>query len=289
MGALNGLAVFLRQENFLFGFAVVALLIVGRPWRVGARDGVIYAVAGTAGTIFCCGILALFAVWSGAYTFGRYCTYYFGGWLSDSLGRPQDYQAFEHATLFDIPRAIKGQLTAFVAGTQVAFDAARGLVSLSHRKVASLVSLTAFAGVIAILVAADLWKARRLIRGPRLTAAFGGIVWLATYWIFHALAWPTATKYHVVSLPPLLLLLMLGTISMPPEERDGVAWWRHGAWRALALMLVVFTLNVWAGIRPWYQYGQMKGRLTELRARDFRPSDLFLSTESGIDVIFDRV
>jgi hypothetical protein len=289
MGLLNTLAVAFRQENFLFGFAAVALLAIGRPWRVGARDALIYAAAGVVGTVLVTALFALLAVWFGIGTFRWYCWYYCGGWLTHSLGSAQDYQAFEHASGFDIPRVIKGQLTAFVAGTQVVFDSARHLVSLAHRKVASLVALTAFAGLLMTLLVSDLWRARRLIRGARLAAAVGGAVWLVTYAIFHARYWPSVTKYQVVTLPPLILLLMLGAVAISADESGMTRWWRDGAWRALALVLVVFTINVWAGIRPWYQYGQLKERLTERRAREFRPGDLFISTESGIDPIFDRV
>jgi hypothetical protein len=289
MGLLNAIGVALRQENFLFGFAAVGLLAVGRPWRVGARHALIYAAAGVLGTLVLGVVLALFSAWSGVGTFPWYCWYYFGGWLSHSLGSPQDYQAFEHATRLDIPRSLKGQLTALVAGTQVAFDSARGLVSLAHRKVASLVALTALAGLLTVFLAWDLWRARRLIRGPGLAAAVGAVVWLVTYAIFHARFWPTATKYHVVSLPPLVLLLMLGLLVRPAEEHGLSRWRRSGAWRALALVLVVFTINVWAGIRPWYQYGQLKDRLAERQARDARPGDLFISTESGIDSIVGKV
>jgi len=289
MGLLNALAVAFRQENFLFGFAAVALLAVGRPWRVGARDALIYATAGVVGTVLVVTLFALLAVWFGIGTFGWYCWYYCGGWLTHSLGSAQDYQAFEHASGFDIPRVIKGQLTAFVAGTQVVFDSARHLVSLAHRKVASLVALTALAALLMTLLVSDLWRARRLIRGARLAAAVGGAVWLVTYAIFHARYWPSVTKYQVVTLPPLILLLMLGAVAISADASGMTRWWRSGAWRALALVLVVFTINVWAGIRPWYQYGQLKERLTERRAREFRPGDLFISTESGIDPIFDRV
>lgn len=289
MGLLNALAVAFRQENFLFGFAAVALLAIGRPWRDGARDALIYGLAGVFGTVLVGAGLALLAVWFGVGTFGWYCWYYFGGWLSYSLGRAQDYQAFEHATRFDIPRVVKGQLTAFVAGTQVVFDSARGLVSLAHRKVASLVALTALAGLLMILLASDLWGARRLIRGARLATAISGGVWLVTYAIFHARFWPSVTKYQVVTLPPLILLLMLGAIALSAEDTAATRSPRGAAWRALALVLVVFALNVWGGIRPWYQYGQLQERLIQRQARDFRQSDLFISTESGIDSVFDRV
>jgi hypothetical protein len=289
MGLLNAVAVALRQENFLFGFAAVALLTVGRPWRSGVRDAAVYTSAGVIGTLFFGAMLALCGVAFGVYSLGEYLRYYFGGWLVDSVGRPQDYQGFEQATRFDVPRAIKGQLTAFVAGTQVVFDTARGLVASSQRKVAALLASTALAGFLMILLASDLWRARRLIRGPRLAVAVGCVVWLGAYAVLHARYWPTVTKYHVVTLPPLVLLLVLGTLVRSTEDDGTGRSWRGGVWRALALVLVVFTINVWSGIRPWHQYGQLKERLTERRDRDFRPGDLFISTESGIDRIFDQV
>jgi len=289
MGLANAVAVALRQENFLFGFAAVALLTVGRPWRTGVRDAAVYAAVGAVGTLLCGALLALCGVGFGVYTFGGYLHYYFGGWLVDSVGRPQDYQAFEHATRFDVPRVIKGQLTALVAGTQVVFDAARGIVSPSQPKVAALVAATVLAGLLMLLLVSDLWRARRLIRGPRLAVAVSCIVWLVAYAILHARYWPTVTKYQVVSLPPLVLLLVLGALVRSAEDDGAARSWRGGVWCVLALVLVVFAINVWAGIRPWYQYGQLKERLAARRDRDFRPSDLFISTESGIDRIFDRV
>ena len=287
MGVLNAVAVFFRQENFLFGFAAVTLLAVGRPWREGAKDAAIYAGAGAAGTFVLVAVLALFASGVGAYTFGSYYRYYCYGWVVDYTQGPQDYQAFEHATSFDLPRVVKGQLTAFTIGTQVVFDAARRLVSLSQRKVAVLIALTGLAAALMALLLADLWRARRLIRGAYLAAAAGCLVWLGFYALFHARFWPSVTKYQVVSLPPLLLLLMLAVAARSsagsPPGRS------LGAWCAPALLLVVFTINVWAGIRPWYQYGHMKDHLMALKARDFRSSDLFISTESGIDPIFRGV
>ena len=50
LGFLNAVAVFFHQEHFIFGLAVVTLLLVGRPWRRGLSESLIYAAAGSVGT-----------------------------------------------------------------------------------------------------------------------------------------------------------------------------------------------------------------------------------------------
>src|SRR5262249_3939610 len=72
MGLLNAVAVALRQENFLFGLAAIALLASGRPRRVALRDGGIYFAAGAVGTLAVAAMLAVFAVSFGTQTFGAY-------------------------------------------------------------------------------------------------------------------------------------------------------------------------------------------------------------------------
>ena len=51
LGALNALAIMLHQESVLFGFAAVAMLWAGRPWRAGLRDALWYTMAGSAATL----------------------------------------------------------------------------------------------------------------------------------------------------------------------------------------------------------------------------------------------
>ena len=48
-------------------------------------------------------------------------------------------------------------------------------------------------------------------------------------------------------------------------------------------------VDLGGGILPWRHYGQMKAALEVRRVRDFRPDDLFISSESGIDPIFARL
>lgn len=287
MGLLNAVAVALRQENFLFGLAAIALLGSGRPWRSALREGGTYFAAGAVGTFVLAAMLALCAVSFGTKTFSNYVSYYFT-WLADYTKNPQDYQGFAHATSFDIPRAVKGQLTALVVGTQAVMDAARGLVAFTHRKVASLVAMTALIGLLMIMSLVDLWLARGRIRGPYRAVAIGCVAWLVPYAILHALFWPTVTKYQVVTLPPLILLLVLSALATHASAGRAVGSIPASTWRVLVLLVLVCAVNVWGGIRPWYQYGQWKERLAAAASREFRPSDFFISSESGIDAVLHR-
>ena len=88
LGLLNALAVLLHQENFLFGFAVVALLMVGRPWRAGLRDAIVYTVAGSAAM----GVLAV-AVGvglRGVQSLDEWLRWFF--WVFYAAGEPQPYR-----------------------------------------------------------------------------------------------------------------------------------------------------------------------------------------------------
>ena len=50
LGLLNAVAVLFRQENFLFGFAAIALMTVGRPWRELPKTAMLYSAGGVAGS-----------------------------------------------------------------------------------------------------------------------------------------------------------------------------------------------------------------------------------------------
>ncbi len=59
LGALNALAIMLHQESVLFGFAAVAMLWAGRPWRDGLRDGLWFTLSGSATTLVLAVAIAL--------------------------------------------------------------------------------------------------------------------------------------------------------------------------------------------------------------------------------------
>lgn len=287
LGLLNSVATLLRQENFLFGFAAVTLLAIGRPWRQGLKDGLVYAVAGSVGTVALILVMGHFLL--GASTFDDFGRWYL--WLFYYVKSPREYQEFEFAMPFDVPRVVKGQLTALVFGTQAVVDTVRNPALLGQPKVGALLALTACAYGLMTLLVSNLWTARQLIRGHTLTLAVAAAcaVWFFLYKVLvHAWFWPTSTKYQVVTLPPLILLLVLGTIATHAASSVAAPRPALRVWAPAALLVVVFVSNMWASIVPWYRYGQMKDALEARRATDFRPDDLFISSESGIDVIFWR-
>jgi hypothetical protein len=279
LAALNAVAVMFHQENFLFGFAAIALLATGRPWRRGLADGVVYTVAGSAAT-------AVLAVLIGVGLRGTegldgWLRWFF--WVFYTAGDPQPYVLGNAATAFG--RMAKGQLTALGFGTQIAVDALHdpGLLRIASVSVAIVLTLTAYAIVLGLAV--RLWRRRRSLSPLARAAAVASVVWLGAYklllsWWF----WPTAPEYHIVTLPPLLLLLALGAL---PDCAPG----RLRAVRRLAapaaLVALVGVVNLQMAIVPWRHYGRMKDALAERARVTFRPDDLFVSSESGIDPVLD--
>lgn len=283
---LNSLAGMLRQENVIFGFAAVALLCVGRPWRHAVRDALLYAGIGAIGmwtTVLFIGLL-----WApGVQTVTDAVRWYL--WLFRvHVGATQDFQGFEHAMKFDVPRVVKGQLTAFIVGTQAIFDSIRDRALLSRPYVLGLSAVTVGAYAIMAILVFELRRLRRLVDARLVAVAVASAVWILAYkLLFHAWLWPTVTKYQVVTVPPLIILTVLGVIAAEKSEDRGRSRWLTGL--VAVLVAVVFVVDLSAGILPWRRYGHMKAALEIRRTSEFRADDLFVSSESGIDPIFARL
>jgi hypothetical protein len=281
---LNSLAGLLRQENVIFGFAAVALLAVGRPWRRAVADALVYAAAGSIG--LWAAVLFIGLGWApGVQTVTDAVQWYL--WIFRvHVGAVQDFQGFEHATKFDVPRVVKGQMTAFIAGTQAIVDSIRDRALLGRAYVLCLIALTVAAYAIMAVLVAELRRLRRPVDAPLVAIAVAAAVWILAYKVFvHAWLWPTVTKYQVVTVPPLIILAVLGVIA---AQKSG-ARARRLIGLVAALVAVVFVVDLSGGILPWRHYGQMKAALEVRRSREFRADDLFISSESGIDPIFARL
>jgi hypothetical protein len=276
----------LRQENVLFGPAVIALLCVGRPWRLAVNDALVYVAAGALGT--CTAVLILGLLWvPGVKTVTDTVEWYLWAFRVH-VGSTQEFQGFEHAMKFDVARVVKGQLTAFIVGTQAVVDSIRDPGLLGRAYVLGLIALTTTAYVIMAVLAVELRRLRGLVEARLAPIAVASVVWILVYKLsVHAWLWPTVTKYQVVTVPPLIILSVLGVIAAQ-KSRDG-ARSRRLTGLVAALVAVVFVVDLGGGILPWRHYGQMKAALEVRRAAEFRADDLFVSSESGIDPIFARL
>jgi len=284
VGFLNALAVLLRQENVLFGFAAVALLGLGRSWRSALRDAVIYGAIGSLGTSMGVFLLAESRHAASAADVLRWYVWA----VREHVGTAQDFQAFEHATAFDVPRVVKGQLTAFIVGTQAVVDILRNRSLLARPTAATLATLTLAAYVLMAVLAAGLSRLRRVAEPHLMVVTIACSVWLLVYKVVvHGWLWPSHTRYQVDTVPPLVLLLILGAIA--PQKSGGAArpLWRTGC--VAGLVVLVFLVDLWGGILPFRRYGDMWTSLEARHAAEFRPDDLFVSCESGIDTIFARL
>lgn len=273
LGLLNAIAVFFHQEHFLFGFVAMALLFAGRPWRRGAREIAVYGLAGTVGT-------ALLILLTGRFLAGARTLKEIGAWYFWQLG----YLAREYepeSVWVIMLRLVKGQLTAFLYGFQALADAIRRPELFAVGTVRVLIGLTLAALALAGVLAAGLWVERRRITGDLRAVAVGAATWLVVYPVLLSWYFPAVTEYYLKTVPPLMLLLMVAPIA---RERAGL--WPLG-FRLIGgtLLASVIVVNVTSAITPWYRYGLMRERVATAAREKFRPDDLAISIESGIDSV----
>jgi hypothetical protein len=271
LGLLNAIAVFFHQEHFLFGLAVVALLMVGRPWRRGLRESVVYGVAGSAATFLLIFLVGRFLV--GVRTIRDIAGWYF--WQLGYLVRE-----YEPEPLWVIAfRLVKGQLTAFVYGFQVLTDAVRDRALLGLGTVRLWVGLTLVALALASVLGVELWRAGRRAAGELRALIISAAVWLVAYPVLLSWYYPAITEYYLKTVPPLVMLLLAGPVAREaagsPRRRLRIV----GA----ALLVLVITINAGSAIVPWYRYGLMRDRVAAWAAQTVQPGDLVVSIESGID------
>lgn len=279
MGGLNAVAIMFHQDAVLFGFSAVAMLLVDRPRREGVTDAVAYVVGGSVATA---GLAAGVGVFIRGLGSPRelFEWYFWPTWASGVA-------VYEIGGVTgSVLRSIKAQLTAVAYGTQVLLDLAREPSVRADGLSLWFAGLTLLSYGIMVGLLVGLWRARRLVREHLLVPFTGCVVWLVAYKLFlNSWFQPASTEYHMVSLPPLLLLLLLGPISARPAAAPpGGRTLLTGS--VAALLVALLGVNFWGAILPWREYGQMKKDLTARFQREFQAGELFVSNESGIDTIF---
>ena len=264
---LNVAAGFFHQEHFLFGLSAVALLMVGRPLREGARDAALYAGAGIAGSA---GVLLVM----GGGVLGLGSLDAIRRWYFWQLDRPLEEFVSESPLLVGA-RLIKGQLTAWLFGTQVLADVARRPELFGYARVVVFSLLTLAAYAIAVILLRELWRRRKAAGQTLLVPLIAAVVWLVSYPLLLGWYFPAVTEYYLKTVPPLILVLLMGAIA---AERQALA--RR---TAVVLLALVVGVNFSSAIWPWYRYGQAISAFDSGFDARFRADDLFISFESGLD------
>jgi hypothetical protein len=208
-------------------------------------------------------------------------------WVLYAAGDPQPYVLGNAAAA--VGRMAKGQLTALAYGTQMVVDALRDPGLLRIASVSAAIALTSVAYALAAALLVRLWRRRRTMPPLARHAAVASLVWVGAYklllsWWF----WPTAPEYHIVTLPPLILLLALGALPDPGERAPSFGRAARHLAAPAAFVALVGAVNLTAAIVPWQQYGRMKDALADRARAAFRADDFFVSSESGMDAVLDR-
>jgi hypothetical protein len=279
LGLLNALAIFFHQDAVLFGFAIVAMLLVGRPWTSAAKETAAYATAGSVGTAALVGLVGVYL--RGLGTVREVWQWYV--WPTWAMGT-EVYDV--GGVTGSVVRSVKAQFTALIFGTQIAWDVIRDPSLLMEPLTGGLLALTVLAyGIMAALLV-RLWR-RRGVAPARVRVAFTGcVVWLVVYKVFlNSWFQPASTEYHIATVPPLLLLVLLGLIAAPAGSGDDLRRLRRNA-PVVGLLAIFFVVNFYGALLPWRRYGEAKQALAARFERELQAGDLFLSSESGIDSVF---
>jgi hypothetical protein len=283
LAALNGAAALLLRSAVLFGAGAAAAGFVGRPWRRAARDTALYVVVGAvtmAGLSLAVGMVLL----------GTRDPRALLHWYALNLRLVwEPHEAYEPTGLLVTPlKLIKGQLGALLYGTQALSDALREPALFARAKVAALIGLALAGYALLAALAVDVWRARaRVVERSLLALALCGAWWLAGKVVLNWWFWPGAPKYHLQTVPPLLVLLLLGAIAghlVAGEETRQ----RRRLRVVGALLVVVAVGNFWGAILPWYRYGQQRQALTALARSEFRDDDYFVTVELQPEILLGR-
>jgi hypothetical protein len=277
LGVLSAVAIVFHQDAVLFGFALVAMLVVGRPWRPAIREAAAYVVAGSVATAVLAVAIGVFIRGVGSVR-GFFQWYFWPTWAMGT--QVYDVGGVSGSVL----RSVKAQLTALIYGTQVVYDVTRDRTLLREPLALGLLALSVIAYAVMVALLWRLWRARRALPAAVIAAVAGCLVWLAVYKLFlNSWFQPASTEYHVATLPPLLLLILLGLRGWPAGPATPRA---RGI--ALGLVAIFLGVNFYGAILPWWRYGEAKEALGARFGRELAAGDLFVSSESGIDPVFAR-
>ena len=141
--------------------------------------------------------------------------------------------------------------------------------------------LTALALLLAGALAAIAWREREHVQGDRRALAAAAGAWLLAYPIFLCWYFPAVTEYYLKTVPPLVLLLGLGTMAREGTGQPAPCLRVAGA----VLLALVFVVNGASAIAP--RYGRMRERIVTVMTPTLSEGDLAVSAESGLDAVLE--
>jgi hypothetical protein len=274
----------LLRSAVLFGAGAVAAGFVGQPPRRALRAALVYVGVGVATTV-------ALSILVGVALKGARGLDELGAWYIINVRQVwRPHEVYETTGVLVTPlKLLKGQLSALLFGVQVLSDALREPALFAHGTVVALVSLGVVGcGLLLALAAEAWWARRRVLEHGLLALVLCGAWWLAGKVVLNSWFWPGAAKYHLLTLPPLLVLLLLGPIVTRLAPDVGPRACRRQVGLVAALLVVVVAGNAWGAMLPYYRYGRQQQALAARARSEFRADDFFVSAESGLDAVLAR-
>jgi len=269
IGCLNILAMAFHEEHVLMCVPVIWMMLAG---RFGKNLPFAFVYMGT------CVVLGFLIFGSLAWivydvrTFKDFVNWFYvyhgthetGGYL---LVAKQDWPWI---------RLLKGTLMSFHYGAQILVDGLRYGFDRNNLTFSIYIALSTLAflilGSLPVLL---VWWFKSFSQETRLICG-GLILWCLTYKLVVNLRFvPESPEYHAASLAPWLFLFL---IPLQLIRRTWIA-----KLTLISLFVLTFSVNLFAGILPQKQYGEMAGQIKKFSESNFKTDDFFISSESGLD------
>jgi hypothetical protein len=279
IAAANALVGLLLRASVLFGVGAVAAGFVRRPRRRAIREALVYVAVGALITV------VLFVL-VGIIVADTWHPRVLAEWFRNNVRNAfESQEAYEPGGLArGLLKLVKAQLTALLYGTQALSDAFREPALFGRAKVLALIALAAVGYATLAALAIDVWRAWERVRERWLAVlVLCAGWWLALKLVVNWWFWPGVAKYHLQSLPPLLIVLMLGAIATRATPGGDPRRRRWQLALVVVLLAVVATGNFWGAMLPYYRYGRLDQSLRLWMKTEVRRDDLFVSAEAALD------
>lgn len=277
IGILLGVAILFHLDTPFFIFVIFFMLLTRHRFQDAFQKTVL--IGFISGIIWICIAILIRSNLDRQFDIIKFFRWMLGSAVT-SEGRSSFALSFAWFNLF---KTIKGQAVCIFYGSEALIDLIQNQTFIKYHQVKALSILSIlYFSLFSIVILKSFVFFRKKNVYLR-TYLVGALAWVLVYnFGFNLWYAPEWTEYHIVSVPPLVILLVLGTYAFLLSQKRKIAFGL-----LISIFLLTIGINFWFGILSWLRYNYM---VYDIRAKTenlIAGDNTFLSFESGLDPIFD--